>query len=192
MDTTIIRIVREGGVGVLPTDTIYGLVASALNRKAVEKVYKLKKRTPDKPSIILISSLENLRSFKISLDNRPQTINYLQKLWPNPVSVILSCAYPEFEYLHRGANSLAFRMPNHPELLELLKETGPLIAPSANLEGQTPAETIEQAREYFGNQVDFYIDGGKLTREPSTLISIADGQVKVLRRGAFSAEKIKI
>lgn len=188
MDTKIINFLKNGGVGVLPTDTIYGLVGSALSQQAVERIYKLKSRTPSKASIILISSIDDLKLFYIQLTEEVK--KFLEKIWPNPVSVILSCPKDKFAYLHRGTKTLAFRIPKNKKLLELLKQTGPLIAPSANPEGQPPAEDIGQAKDYFKDSVDFYLDGGKLSSPPSTLIEIQNGKVIVLREGAFRQQEI--
>lgn len=166
----------------IPTDTIYGIVGSALNPQTVEKIYTLRKRVADKPMIILISSLDDLKKFDINLTRKQN--DFLKKIWPNPVSVVLSCDKEEFRYLHRGKNSLAFRMPRDNNLLELLKETGPLVAPSANIEGEKPSETIEEAKGYFNEGVPCYVDGGKKANKPSTVLQLNnDGTVIVLRKG---------
>lgn len=179
----IIKILKSGGIGVLPTDTQYGLVTQALNETAVEKAYQLRRRSPDKPFIILISVVDDLKLFGIDIDNK--TSQFLHKIWPNSVSVILSVTSNDFAYLHRGTNSLAFRIPNNPDLLTILKETGPLIAPSANIEGHPYAKTITEAKNYFGDSIDFYEDKGEVESNPSTLIKIGEEGVEVLRQGTF-------
>lgn len=182
----IIYILKRGGVGVMPTDTIYGVVGSALNSKAVEKIYRLRKRNKNKPMIILISSLDDLKIFRIKTNVK--TARFLQKFWPGKVSVILRVRNQEsgikFRYLHRGSNSLAFRLPRPMRLRKLLQKTGPLVAPSANWEGSPPAKTIRAAKKYFGKKVDFYLDAGNIVSKPSTLIHFHQGQAKILRRGA--------
>lgn len=174
----MIEILRNGGVGVIPTDTLYGVVGLALNRGTVEKIYKLKKRNPLKPFIILVNDPKDLRLFGINLSEKLKT--KLQSYWPGPVSIILECHDPKFEYLHRGTNSLAFRQPAKPDLLELLKETGPLVAPSANPEGLPPANNINEAKIYFGNQVDFYMTG-QVTLKPSKIIKITEAGEQIIR-----------
>lgn len=184
MKSRIIELLKAGQVGVMPTDTIYGIVGSALNPTTVEEIYDLRKREPDKPFIILISSLDDLKKFEVKLTKEQK--DFLQKNWPNPLSVILVVNADKFKYLHRGKKSLAFRMPKEQKLLELLKQTGPLVAPSANLAGGKPAETIEDAKKYFGDKVSFYLDRGKLKSEPSTIIQLyEDGTRIVLRAGSF-------
>lgn len=184
----IAKLVQAGKILVLPTDTIYGIVGSALKPEIVEKIYNYRKRSLDKPMIILISSIDDLKQFGIQLDSAQSKI--LKKIWPNPISVILPCSSKEFEYLHRGKKSLAFRIPKKDFLLKLLKETGPLVAPSANFEGEKPSESIDQSKAFFGENVDFYLDGGTLKSQPSTLIEL-DKNWRVLREGLISKQEIK-
>lgn len=174
----------QGNMGVVPTDTMYGVVASALNKEAVERLYAIRKRVAVKPCIILIPSISNIRQFGIHPDAR--TIDILKAWWPGKVSVVLPCSSKKHEYLHRGTWSLAFRIPDSAPLRELLKRTGPIVAPSANIEGQPPARTIEEAYAYFGNSVDFYVNAGELPITPSTLVSIKDKEITLLRQGAVT------
>ena len=175
---SVIKTIKNGRIGVLPTDTIYGLVGSALSPKTVERIYHLRKRNPKKPMIILIGSINDLAKFKIAIDQK--TKRMLNRFWPGKVSIILPCLSRKFEYLHRGTKTLAFRIPAD-DLRKLLSKTGPLVAPSANPEAKKPAETIKEAKKYFGsvrrlrpeeNKVDFYHDAGNLKSKPSTVISI--------------------
>jgi len=176
----VVQILKKGGVGVIPTDTLYGIVGQALNKKAVAKIYYLKKRNPKKPFIILISSINDLKKFGVTL--RPAYYSLITKFWPGKISIIFKCQDPKYRYLHRGTKSLAFRLPNDKELIKLIKKTGPLVAPSANTEGGPPAKTIIQAEKYFKNKIDFFLNGGRLNRKPSRLITIEDGRIKSLRR----------
>lgn len=174
---------RGGQVGVLPTDTLYGLVGSAFNIDTVERIYHLRKRDLKKPMIILISSLKDLERFGIFLDKESKEA--LKKLWPAKLSVVLGCGANGMDYLTRGGKTLAFRMPEDKQLLGLIKKTGPLVAPSANLAGEKPAENYKEAREYFADNVDFYVDAGRIKSKPSTLIELGKGgKIKVLRPGA--------
>ncbi|HSX02910.1 MAG TPA: L-threonylcarbamoyladenylate synthase [Candidatus Saccharimonadia bacterium] len=175
----VIGILRAGGVGVLATDTLYGVVAPALDRATVERVYQLKHRRPSKPCIILIGRYEDLAGFGI--EPTAELRQQLSAYWPGPVSVILPCPRADLAYLHRGTRSLAFRLPGKPALRRFLRQAGPLIAPSANPEGLPPAATLAEARAYFGDAVDFYRRGRTSTRA-SKLIQIAEtGHITVLR-----------
>lgn len=180
----IIELLKQGKVGVMPTDTIYGIVGSAQNPQAVEEVYSLRKRDPSKPMVILISDLEDLKKFGITLTEQQE--GFLKNIWPNPVSVVLPCPDEKFTYLHRGKKSLAFRMPKDKTLLEILRKVGPLVAPSANLEKEKPAENIAEARKYFNEKVSFYVNGGQLKSKPSTMIQLYEDSTKiVLREGSY-------
>ena len=178
----IIKILKDGGIGVMPTDTVYGFVRSALSKKTVEKVYKARRRNPEKPFIILIATVEDLNLFRIKIDSYSKKL--LSRVWPGMVSVILPCPYKNFEYLHRGTSSLAFRLPKNKGLINLLKKTGPLVAPSANPEGLPPVDNIRDAKKYFGKRIDFYVNQGKIKAMPSTLIQIKNKQILILREGA--------
>lgn len=174
---------RQGKIGVIPTDTIYGICGSALNKKTVEKIYQLRDRAPSKPMIILISDIQDLKKFNLFLSEEIE--KKLKSLWPNPLSVVLPLHDPNFYYLHRGTNSLAFRMPNNPLLLNILKKSGPLVAPSANISGKEESTNISQAKKYFYEKIDFYLDGGEINSQFSTLICFENNQIKILRQGAF-------
>ncbi len=174
-----VHILKEGGVGVMPTDTLYGLVGRALNQIAVDRIYGLKQRAPEKPFIILVGSIGELAQFGVEFD---EALNqFLDKEWPGPTSIILPITADQFGYLDRGTKTLAFRLPNDPDLVKLLQLTGPLAAPSANPEGQPPATTIDQARGYFDTQIDFYVDGGERNAKPSRLVRYDHGEIEVLR-----------
>ncbi len=177
-----IKNLRRGKIGIIPTDTIYGLVGQALLKTTVKRIYDVRQRTPDKPLIVLISALDDLKLFGIKVDLKTKVI--LEKYWPGTVSIILPCKYQKFHYLHRGTGGLAFRLPANELLREILLQTGPLVAPSANPEGQEPAINLAEARKYFGDKIDFYYGSGKLQSPPSTLIKIVKGKVEVLREGA--------
>ncbi len=177
---------RHGGIGVLPTDTIYGIVGSVLNKESVLRIYKVRRRNPKKPMIVLVGSMSDLARFGIVLS--PKIKKVLKKIWPGAVSVVLDIAAPsakkKFSYLHRGTGTLAFRMPKLASLRALLQETGPLVAPSANFEGRPSAKTVQEAKKYFGDTVDFYVDTGRRSAKPSTLIKIERDGIVVLRQGS--------
>ncbi|MEI6660058.1 MAG: L-threonylcarbamoyladenylate synthase [bacterium] len=178
-----INILKKGGVAVIPTDTIYGIVGSALSKNAVDKVYEIKGRDNTKSCIILINSDKDLIKFGFSL---PQF-----EFWPGKVSVVVSCVgalYQKLKYLHHGAGTVAFRMvgPRNKNLFNLINKVGPIIAPSANPQGLAPALNITEAKKYFCDKVDVYVNGRTKVSKPSTLVEWKDGKIKVLRQGAVA------
>lgn len=173
------KIIGNGGVGVIPTDTLYGIISSAFSFSGIEEIYALKKRDNSKPLIVLISDFEDLKKFDIKLDD--ENLKIVKTLWPGKVSVILPVTSSKWDYLTRGTDSIAFRLPNDPLLRKFLKEVGPIVAPSANPEGLKPAENMEEILSYFGDTIDFIVDGGEVKGDPSSLVTIKEGKVILLR-----------
>lgn len=177
------EILKNDGVAVLPTDTLYGIVGRAISKKTVERIYKIKERNEKKPFIVLITSYKDLKIFGVKITREQAKI--LAKFWPGKVSVVLSCLLKKFEYLHRGTKSIAFRMigPKNENLFNLLKKVGPLVAPSANLEGKETVKTISEAKKYFGNNIDFYLSAGFKDGKSSTLVGLDNNKLVILRQG---------
>lgn len=176
---TVASHILNGDIVSMPSDTIYGLMALAKDKGLVTKLYRLKGRQPQKPFIILISQYSQLKDLHVSPTTSQKA--FLKKYWPGAVSVILPCPDSHLEYLHRGTNSLAIRMPNHYLLKNLIDITGPLIAPSCNPEGLSPAINLTEAKNYFGDKIKLYVDGGDLISNPSTLVSLLSDTSEVLR-----------
>ena len=179
---TVASLISVGAIGVIPTDTIYWVVASAFFPASVERLYSVRGRDKEKPCIILISSTEELLEFGIILDKKLE--DSLARLWPGAVSVILDCPDEKFAYLHRGTKTLSFRLPEEKVSREFLEKSGPILAPSANPEGKPPAKNIAEAVAYFADTVDFYVDGGEREGKSSTLVCYRDGMLTALRQGA--------
>lgn len=182
-----VEALKNNQIVVMPTDTIYGICASAFSKCAVEKIYELKDRDKNKPFIILIGSIPDLEKFNIKVD--PKTEKLLKKYWPGKYSIILSCREEKFKYLHRGTKTLSFRLPDDKEISELIKKTGPIATSSANLQGRKSAQTIDEAKAYFGNHIDLYIDGGKLVSSPSTILEFKNDGIIVRRIGEINLPK---
>lgn len=177
-------LLKDGAVGVLPTDTVYGLVARAGDQAAVKRLYDLKLRE-GKPGTIIAANVEQLEELGL----KRRYLKAVEQFWPGAVSVIIPCG-PELQYLHEGKNSLAVRIPKPQQLLNLLSNTGPLLTSSANHPGEPTAMNIAEAQKYFGDKVDFYKDGGDLSgRAPSTIIRIVDDAIEIIRQGAVKIKE---
>jgi L-threonylcarbamoyladenylate synthase len=175
-DENIVLLLKKGGIGVIRTDTLYGIIASAGNEAAVERVFATKGRNSDKSPIVMIGSTDQL------FDQVDESVLHLLKdFWPGKNSVILpSHAAPD--WITRGNQSVAYRLPDNKALCEFIMQTGPIIAPSANPQGLQPAMTIKQAEKYFGDKVDFYVDGGAVAdNTPSWLLKFGPSGVERLR-----------
>jgi L-threonylcarbamoyladenylate synthase len=168
---------KSGQVAVIRTDTLYGLVARVSDQEAVEKVYTLKGRDFTKPCIVLVADKEVIGEYG------NMVADVTKKYQGQPVTVVVPKTN-EPEWITRGGNSVAYRITQDEALREFLKETGSIIAPSANPQGLLPASNIAEAKEYFGDRVDIYIDGGLVPdgTKPSVIVEVQpDGSEKIMR-----------
>jgi L-threonylcarbamoyladenylate synthase len=181
-DQSLIDLITNGAVGVLPTDTVYGLVAAIRSPQAVTKLYATKPRELA-PGTIIAASIDDLVSVGFRLDQLEQIKHY----WPAPLSVILDAADVNAA-VKQVRTELPVRIPNNPVLSNLLKQTGPLMTTSANAPKQPTSTSVAMAESYFGDVVDYYVDGGDLSnRPPSTIIGIKpDNSIEVYRQGAVA------
>jgi|SRR5580700_11129596 L-threonylcarbamoyladenylate synthase len=178
-DDEAIAILLQGGVGVLPTDTVYGIAARATDQSAVARMYALKKRE-HKPGTVIAADIEQL----VSLGLESRYLDSIAQYWPGPISFIIP-AGDTLAYLHQDVGGLAVRVTDSKAMRALLNKTGPLVTSSANQPGEPPANTVDEAWQYFQDQVDFYVDGGDLAgHQPSTLVRITDTGLLILRQGA--------
>lgn len=180
-DPKLIALLKSGAVGVLPTDTVYGLVTRVAEPAAVERLYALKHRE-HQPGTLIAASATQLHSLGIDSN----ALTHAAQYWPAPLSIIVPST-PELAYLDLGVGSLAVRVPMPSELRALLEQTGPLITTSANAPGQPTAKTIAEAEGYFGDQVDFYIAATTVEDgPPSTIARFTGDDLEVIRQGAYT------
>lgn len=183
-DTEVIAdALNKGGVVVLRTDTIYGIVTRADNSENVDRVFALKQRDADKSCIVLIANEAQMWD-QVSREAYVAAKKLLDDTYPTSVIVPVGEKTPEWLKHHDEVqDDVAFRIPSTQNwLVDVLKSAGPLIAPSANVQSQPPAANISEAYEYFGDGVDLYVDGGTVeAAEPSHLYRVRDGQAERLR-----------
>lgn len=180
LDTTVIEALRADKLVVTPTDTIYGLLARADGPRAVDELYRVRQRDRTKSCIVLLGSVNDIP--ELTADQRR---TYQQLYRERPTTIVARVSPDVMPHLARTNATLAFRVvPSGTALSELIRLVGPLLAPSANLAGQPPAATINEAIAYFGDQVAVYVDGGEVAEAvPSRIIKFTDdGQLVALRQ----------
>lgn len=171
------EIIKQGGVGVMPTDTIYGFVCSANNKKSVEKIHRLKQRDLAKKFVILISSKDQIKQLGVELSADQKEV--LSKYWPGPNTLVLD-APKGLSHLCKEDRTLALRWPNDKKLQMLITSTGPLIATSVNLAGKDFINDIKKIKQDFPD-LDFYIEGS-VSNKPSTITRLEkDGSEHKIR-----------
>jgi tRNA threonylcarbamoyl adenosine modification protein (Sua5/YciO/YrdC/YwlC family) len=179
-DPQLPEFLKAGKVGVIPTDTIYGLAACADNPHAVAKIGILKGHGK-KAGTVIAASVQQLLDLGID-DTILQKVNHL---WPNPLSIELPI--PEkLSYLYQEGAHRAFRVVADNSIKKFLEKTGPLLTSSANLHGEPAATSIAEAKNYFGSKADFYVEGGDLSKNaPSTIARmLPGGKLEIIREGA--------
>ena len=173
---------KKGKVIVYPTDTIYGLGCLATDKKAIEKIYKIKKRDGKKPFLVLVSDWKMLKEY-FSLSKEQN--KYLHKIWPGPVSVILPHKGLFPSVLSLGLEALAVRLPKSDFLVKMIKVAGtPIVSTSLNLSAKPHLDDVDGLENYFSvHKPDLIIDSGRQKGQPSKLIDLRDMKnIKILRK----------
>ena len=183
------KILTSGGAVVLPTETVYGLFAQALNEEAVNNVYHLKQRPRDKAMNLNVSNLNDIIFFS---QNRPF---FLEKLYnrfmPGPLTIILKANDNVPFWVNSGLDTVGFRVPNHVKTLQLISETGPLIGPSANISGNESGKKFSDIQAQFSIDLPGIEDDQALTGIDSTILDLSGQKARILRQGAISRELIQ-
>ena len=182
------KTLEAGGAVVLPTETVYGLFAQALNEEAVERVYELKQRPRDKALNLNVASLEEIYAFS---KNQPSYLEQLyQTFLPGPLTIILQANDRVPAWINSDMETVGFRIPNHPVTLDLIRKYGPLIGPSANLSGKASGTSFQQIMMDFQEQVSGVEDDPALTGQDSTILDLSGEKARILRQGAITREDI--
>ncbi|HEL2303303.1 TPA: threonylcarbamoyl-AMP synthase [Streptococcus suis] len=182
-------ILENGGAVILPTETVYGLFAQALNEDAVNRVYQLKQRPRDKAMNLNVSNLNDIYFFS---QNTPF---FLEKLYnrfmPGPLTIILKANKKVPFWVNSGLDTVGFRLPNHEQTLRLISETGPLIGPSANISGNESGKKFSDIQAQFSVDLPGIEDDQALTGIDSTILDLSGQKARILRQGAISREEIQ-
>ncbi|WP_249629451.1 L-threonylcarbamoyladenylate synthase [Streptococcus uberis] len=183
------EILNNGGALVLPTETVYGIFAKALDETAVNHVYQLKKRPRDKAMNL------NVADYQTILEFSKEQPRYLKDLFeaflPGPLTIILKANDKVPAWINSGKSTVGFRLPNHPLTADLIKKTGPLIGPSANISGNESGKEYASIMAAFDHEVAGYEDDQAITGQDSTIVDLSGEKAKILRQGALTADELK-
>ncbi len=182
--------VRRGELVVLPTDTVYGIGADAFSPGAVAGLLTAKGRGREMPPPVLVGSVRAAQALVEDFGRHGRDL--IDEFWPGPLTVVCA-ATPSLSWdLGDTKGTVAVRMPLQPVALELLKEVGPTAVTSANVHGQPPATTVEEASEQLGESVSVYLDGGACDSDvPSTIVDLTYAVPRLLRPGAIPIERLR-
>ena len=183
------RAVQRGGLVVLPTDTVYGIVADAFDPDAVADLLAAKGRGREMPPPVLVSSAATLDSIAVGLPDWARAL--VERFWPGPLTLVCT-QQPSLQWdLGDTRGTVAVRMPDHDVALALLARTGPLAVSSANKTGMPAATDADAAEEMLGDDVDVIVDAGPAPGgRASTIVDVTGETGRVLRRGALSVDEL--
>lgn len=175
------EVLKAGGVIAYPTDTIYGLGCDLYNKKAIQRIYQIKRRDPKKPFSFICSDLKHISEYA-QVTNLAYRI--MKRYLPGPYTFILPGTKLVPRIMLTKRKTVGIRVPDHPICLALVKALGnPIISTSANLSGEEALTDPREIEETLGSQIDLIIDGGILAVQPSTVVSLIDDEVRVVRQG---------
>ena len=175
---------EAGRAVILPTETVYGIFAKALDQEAVDYIYELKRRPREKALNLNVADEKTIRIYSKSQPS------YLSKLiasfLPGPLTIILQANEKVPEWIHSGMDTVGFRIPAHPKTLELIRKFGPLVGPSANLSGYASGTKYEAIVKEFDQLVPGFEDDAFLTGQDSTILDISGSKARILRQGTIT------
>ena len=179
----------SGNIVALPTDTIYGLCAHALDQEAIEKLYEIKGRKDEKGAPVLIGCHTQLKG--LATDISPHAVSLMGSLWPSGLTLVLPAIPNLSPLLAEGGSSVAVRMPAQALCRILAIRVGPFVATSANPSGELPLHTAQAISSRFPNKVALLLDGGKIENtRPSTIVDARGEKPKLLREGVVDFDSV--
>ena len=185
------EVIRAGGLLAIPTETVYGLGASALNEDAVKRIFEVKGRAQDNPLIIHVSSARDIEKYCRDV---PETAYLLaEKFWPGPLTMVLYKKDIIPERVSAGLDTVAVRCPESEITRKIIEKSGvPIAAPSANLSGKPSTTTAEHVLHDIGGRIEAVVDGGKCrVGLESTIVDLTVTPARLLRPGGVTAEQLR-
>lgn len=184
------KIIKEGGIVIFPTETVYGIGTNGLNKEAIKKLYEVKQRPLNKPISLLVSNIEMVNQVAKNISKLEYKI--MQNFFPGPLTIILEKKDIVPDILTANTNTVGIRMPSGEIARKLIEYAGiPIATPSANISGKPSGTNIKDIQKDFAGKVDCLIDNGESKLGiPSTIIRVINNEVHILRQGSISMEQI--
>ncbi len=181
--TPAVEAVKAGEIVAVPTETVYGLSANALDKSAVEKIYALKGRPDNKPMSVFVTDID--MAYTLCREVPDIAVELAERFWPGPLTMILYRSTIVPDAITCGGDTVGIRCPDSKQTLKLLELTGlPLTGTSANLSGTPELKTSADVMSAFGGRVPYIIDGECKLGVPSTVVDLTVTPYRVLREGS--------
>lgn len=186
-----VKVLSEGGVAAIPTDTLYGLAANAFDESAVQKVYELKGRPDGMALPLLLSDAADASRCADHLSD--SALALAERFWPGALTLVVRKSADVPRIVTAGMDTVALRVPDHPVPRAIAKSLGsPITGTSANMSGMPGLTNAPSVRAEFGDTLDFVLDGGDaIGGVASTVLDVTGSKPRVLREGAVSWVDIK-
>ena len=186
----VVEVIKNGGIVVIPTDTVYGISADALNEKAVEKIYKIKKRKPSNPCSILVSNLDMIK--KVTKNISCQEEKIINNFFPGPLTLVIEKNEQIPDIVTSGLNTIGVRMPQDEFLLKVIEMFGsPIVATSLNLVGEKAKTSIDINDEIL-KKADCVVDNGPTKIGVASTVVRLDGKdIKIIREGPIKKDMLQ-
>ncbi|MBE6728219.1 MAG: threonylcarbamoyl-AMP synthase [Ruminococcaceae bacterium] len=182
-------ILRQGGIVAIPTETVYGLAASAYDTAALKKVFIAKGRPQDNPLIVHISDIEMLDEVAVNIP--PEAYECAHLFWPGPFTMILERSQNIAKEVSAGLDTVAVRMPSDKVARDIIRASGPLAAPSANTSGSPSPTSAQHVIDDLDGKIDAVVVSGECeVGVESTVVTLVTNPVRLLRPGAVTAEQL--
>lgn len=184
------EILKNGGIIIFPTDTVFGIGCVIDNKKSIKRLFDLRKRSVDKPLLILASDMDMVLDYLKPLSS--QAKNLAKKYWPGGLTIISKCYEEKIPIeVRAGGDTVGVRIPDNSQTLELIRKVGkPIVAPSANFEGKPSAKTEEDLDSKLLRQVDFLLKGECKMNKESTIVDCSNFRCKIIRKGAVAIDSL--
>ena len=186
------QIIRNGGIVVFPTETVYGIGTNGLNENSIKRLYEVKQRPLNKPISLLVNSIEMIEQITQNISELEYKL--IKKFMPGPFTIILKKKDIIPNILTANGDTVGIRMPENKTALKLIEYAGvPIATPSANISGKPSGTDLEIIMKDFRENVDYFIDGGKSEiGVASTIVQVIDGKPHILREGSILKEEFDL
>jgi L-threonylcarbamoyladenylate synthase len=185
------QVIHEGGIVAVPTESFYGLAVHALDEKAIERLFAVKRRREDNPVLILIPSKEGLSSYVTEVYEKDRKL--MERFWPGGLTMVFFAGPILPRSLTAGTGKIGVRLSSHPVPTELARAVGaPITGTSANRSGRPSCSTAEEVMEALGEDIDLILDGGKTPGgKGSTVLDVTIDPPVVMREGIVSRDELR-
>ena len=190
LDLVINTLNEEGKVLAIKTDTVYGLICNAFDKKATNKIYEIKRRESKKALSIFVKNIDDVKKYVHPDNLTSQVKRIMQKYWPGALTLVFKKKDDMLNHITENTNSIGIRIPDDKDLLNILDNINfPLAETSCNISGEKEYNNAKEISDKMGDMIDLIVDGGEvINNTPSTVLSVECNEPIILRVGALKLD----